>query len=64
MDKAVEFAREILRKERAVTVTSSKNLKRDYQKSARQDREDLRFYCDNMNLDFDRVMRMARKKAV
>lgn len=45
MDKAVEFAREILRKEKALGVTQSKKLKHDYSTSLRRDRGDLIYYC-------------------
>ncbi len=64
MDKAVEFAREILRKEGVVSRTRNDTLKRDYSKSARTDEADLRFYCESMNLSYDDVMSRAREMAV
>lgn len=60
MDKAVEFAMEIIRKERAVCKTNSEKLKRDYMKSIRSSKSDLRFYCESMKISYNDVMCAAR----
>ena len=61
MEKAVEFAREILRKEKAINVTKSDKLKRDYRASLHRDRGDLLYYCHCMGLKVEDVFRLARE---
>lgn len=60
MEKAVEFAREILRKEKAINETNSDKLKRDYRLSLHRDRGDLIYYCHCMGLSVRDVYREAR----
>lgn len=60
MEKAVEFAKEILRKEKAINVTKSDKLKRDYRASLHRDRGDLAYYCACKGLSVKDVFREAR----
>lgn len=61
MEQAVEFAKEILRKEKAITVTKSDKLKRDYRTSVHRDRGDLLYYCKCNGLSIKEVFRLARR---
>lgn len=60
MEKAVEFAREILRKEKAINLTDSDKLKRDYRVSLHRDRGDLLYYCQCRGLSVKEVYRQAQ----
>lgn len=59
--KAVEFAREILEKERQIAVTKSDKAKRDFRISVHKDREELVYYCACKHLSVREVMREARR---
>jgi hypothetical protein len=61
MKNAVEFAQEILRKERAINVTKSDKLKRDYRTSLHRDRGDLLYYCQCHNISVREVFEIARR---
>lgn len=60
MNKAIEFAKEIVRKEMAISVTKSDKLKRDYSKSIKESTKDLRYYCKCRCISFEDVMKTAR----
>lgn len=55
MNKALELAQEIRRKQSAVQKTKSEKLKRDYSKSIVRSIRDLKYYCKAMNLDYVRI---------
>ena len=61
MKNAVEFAQEILRKERAINVTKSDKLKRAYRTSLHRDRGDLLYYCQRHNISVREVFEIARR---
>ena len=61
MNRAVEFAREILRKENAINTTGNDSLKRDYRMSVHRDRGDLIYYCHCKGLSVKEVYRLARR---
>jgi membrane-bound inhibitor of C-type lysozyme len=60
MKRAVEFAKEIMRKEKALKVTKSDKLKQDYQKSVIRDRKELCYYCHTKNISINEVFKAAR----
>lgn len=60
MKQAVKFAKEILRKQKAIE-TSSQKLKNDYSRSVKQDIRDLKYYCYRRNLNYEEVMKQARR---
>ena len=62
MKRAVEFAQEILRKEKAIKVTKSDKLKRDYRASLDRDRVDLIYYCHYHKLSVKEVYKTARAR--
>lgn len=55
MNKALELAQEIRRKQSAVQKTKSEKLKRDYSKSIVRSIRDLKYYCKSKNLDYVRI---------
>ena len=59
MNKAVEFAKEILRKEKAVQKSESNKLKRDYNKGIASEKEELEFYCKCKKISISEVYEMA-----
>lgn len=59
MNKAVEFAKEILRKEKAVQKSKSNKLKRDYNKGITSEKEELEFYCKCKGISVSEVYKMA-----
>lgn len=61
MKQAVEFAKEILRKQAAVKTSKSQKLKNDYSRSIKQDIRDLKYYCYRKNLNYNEVMNQARR---
>lgn len=60
MERAVEFAKEILRKEEAIQETKSDSLKRDYRIAVHRDRGELIYYCHALGLSVREVYRIAR----
>lgn len=60
MQKAIAFAKEILRKENAINITKSDKLKRDYRASLHKDRADLLYYCNCHNISVKEVFKAAR----
>lgn len=56
MNKALEFAKEIKEKEEAVKKSNSDYFKRDYRKSIERDRKELKYYCKQKDIDFDKLM--------
>ena len=61
MKQAVDFAKEILRKQAAIEASSSQKLKNDYSRSVKQDIRDLKYYCYRRNLNYNEVMIKARR---
>lgn len=61
MKAAIDLAREILRKEEAIRITQSENLKRDYTKSIEDDKNELLFYCKIKGLSIAEVFRQAQE---
>lgn len=61
MKQAVDFAKEILRKQKAIETSSSQKLKNDYSRSVKQDIRDLKYYCYRRNLNYEEVMKQARR---
>lgn len=59
--QAVEFAREILEKERQIAITKNDKAKRDFRISVHKDREELVYYCACKHLSVREVMREARR---
>lgn len=54
-DRAVEFAKEIIRKRKAVIHSDSLTLKHDYNKSINSDMQDIIFYAQCHHLDMQQV---------
>ena len=52
MNEAVRFAKEIIRKRRALYKTKSETLRRDYEKSIQTDMADLLYYvrCHKLSM--------------
>lgn len=63
MNEAVRFAREIIRKRRALYNTKSKKLKNDYEKSIQRDMDDLLFYVRCHNIEMSEVWKRAFAEA-
>ena len=61
MNKAVEFAKEIVRKQEALKHSTSGTLRNDYRKCIRQSLNDLRFYCECKKIDMCQVMGIAKE---
>lgn len=61
MKSAVEFAKEMLRKEDAIRRTKSKHLKWQYRRNLKKAREELYFYCRCKNLKVSEVFELASK---
>ena len=61
MKRAIEFAKEILRKQAAIEASRSYKLKNDYIKSVKQDIRDLKYYCYRQHLNFNEVIKEAKK---
>lgn len=59
MKQALSFAKEILRKQEAISRSNRVTLKRDYYKSIKQDTKDLKYYCSIKGLDYRQVMEWA-----
>ena len=59
MTEAVKFAKEIMRKKDAVKRTQSEMLKRDYEKSIKDDVKELRYYCDSKGLNMKEIVARA-----
>lgn len=59
MKQAIEFAREILRKEDAIRRTKSKNLKWQYGRNLVKSRKELRYYCKQKGIDVSEVLALA-----
>lgn len=62
MDKAVDFAKEIVRKEKAVIASNSEKLKREYGKSIKSSMKELEYYCKCFKITVDEVMEKARRE--
>ena len=52
MNKAIELAKEIQRKQKAIQETKSDKLKRDYTKSVARSIRDLKYYCKVKKLNY------------
>lgn len=61
MKQAVEFAKEILRKEEDIRISKSDRLKRDYRLAINRDRDDLIYYCHCKGLSVRDVYREAQR---
>ena len=61
MKRAVEFAKEILRKQAAIEGSKSQKLKNDYSRSVKQDIRELKYYCYIQHLNFNKVIEEAGK---
>lgn len=61
MKQAVEFAKEILRKEEDIRISKSDSLKRDYRIAINRDRNDLIYYCRCKGLSVRDVYREAQR---
>ncbi len=59
MDSAIDFAREIVRKSKAMQITGSRMLKVDYGKAVAKEYKELRYYCNKCGLDVKEVLRRA-----
>lgn len=59
MDSAVDFAKEIVRKSKAMQITGSRMLKVDYEKAVAKEYKELRYYCNKCGLDVKEVLRKA-----
>lgn len=62
MEKAVKFAKEIIRKREAYYKTKSPKLKRDYGKSIDRDMADLIYYAQQNHLDMQEIWNRAFDK--
>ena len=60
MNKAVEFAREMLRQSAARQKSKSKKLRRDYAKAVRNELGALVFYCQSKGIDLGEVLERAK----
>lgn len=60
MNKAIETAKEIGRKQKALQKTKSDKLKSDYGKSIHRSIKELRFYCKCKGLNYNEVIKAAR----
>lgn len=56
MRKAIDFAREIVRKKQVVRGCKSASLHRDYQKSVDRSVRELRYYCKEKGLNYRKIM--------
>ena len=61
MKRAIEFAKEILRKEDAIRRTESPHLRQQYRRSIDKSKKELVFYCKCKNLDISEVFAVASK---
>lgn len=61
MKQAVKFAKEILRKQAAIEASKSQKLRNDYSRSVKQDIRDLKYYCYMQHLNYNKVIKEARK---
>lgn len=59
MDSAVDFAREIVNKSKAMQITGSRMLRVDYGKAVAKEYKELRYYCNKCGLDVKEVLRRA-----
>lgn len=59
MDSAVDFAKEIVRKSKAMQISNSRMLKVDYGKAVAKEYKELRYYCNKCGLDVKEVLRKA-----
>lgn len=59
MDSAVDFAKEIVRKSKAMQITGSRMLRVDYGKAVAKEYKELRYYCNKCGLDVKEVLRKA-----
>ncbi len=59
MNSAVDFAREIVRKSKAMQITGSRMLRVDYGKAVAKEYKELRYYCKKCGLDVKEVLRKA-----
>ncbi len=59
MNSAVDFAREIVRKSKAMQITGSRMLRVDYGKAVAKEYKELRYYCNKCGLDVKEVLRRA-----
>jgi transposase InsO family protein len=62
MLKAIEFAKEILKKKHIAKTTESHTLKRDTEKCVHRSEKELRYYCKTKGLNYNSVMEVARKE--
>ena len=60
MNKAIEAAKEIERKQKALQKTKSDKLKSDYGKSIRRSMNELRYYCRCKGISYSEVIKAAR----
>lgn len=56
MNKAIEYANEIKRKQKVVNTTDNPYLKRDYEKNIKRSIRQLRWYCKEKGLNFYYIM--------
>lgn len=56
MRKALDFVKEIKRKQNAIKQTNSKRLKNDYSKSIKRDIRELKYYCKQKGIDYKTLM--------
>ena len=61
MKQAVKFAKEIIRKQKAIEKTKSNMLKNDYQKSIKEDEKELVYYCNAKNLSLEKIWELAKE---
>ena len=55
MNKAIELAKEIQRKHKAIQNTKSEKLKKDYTKSIARSIRELKYYCNAQGLNYARL---------
>lgn len=62
MKAAIELAKEILRKEDAISRTKSGRLRWQYTRSINRDKTELQYYCRNRGLTISEVFKKAKKE--
>lgn len=59
MNKAIEYARDIIRKQKVLDTTTNYYIKRDYNKSIRRSARELKHYCKAKGISYEVVLSKA-----
>lgn len=59
MNKAIEYAKDIIRKQKVLDTTTNFYVKRDYSKSIRRSAKELKYYCKAKGISYEAVFSKA-----